>query len=70
MPPGPNIGGFEFTVPKFTVYRAICERLEANNNVLDASKCFLQMGSDLPGETTTHREQADWVIGKCSYVPH
>ncbi|KAF8548747.1 hypothetical protein OG21DRAFT_1515960 [Imleria badia] len=50
-----------FMAARFTIYRAICERLETNGHMLDASKCFLQMVNELAAETTTHREQAEWV---------
>ena len=66
--PGFNTVGFKFVVPRFTVYRAICERLNTIDRILDASKCFLQMAGELAKETTTHRKQAEWVDGKWLYM--
>ncbi|KAF8552474.1 TPR-like protein [Imleria badia] len=51
----------DFMAPRFTVYRAICERLEAIDHVLDASRCFLQMVNEPARETTMRDEQAEWV---------
>ncbi|KAF8554548.1 protein prenylyltransferase, partial [Imleria badia] len=51
----------DFTTPKFTIYRAVCEDLETNDHMLDASKCFLRMVNELAGETTAQHEQAEWV---------
>ncbi|KAF8549253.1 hypothetical protein OG21DRAFT_613435 [Imleria badia] len=52
----------DFMTPRFTIYRAICERLETNNRIMDANKCFLQMVSELARETTTHSEQVEWSV--------
>ena len=61
---GPDTLGSEFTAPRFIIYRAICERLEMIDRVLDASNCFHQMVSELEGQTNTHDEQAKWVLGE------
>ena len=50
------------------IYRAICERLEMIDRILDASKCFLQMEHELTGEMATHRERAEWVVGETSCI--
>ncbi|KAF8548746.1 hypothetical protein OG21DRAFT_1489116 [Imleria badia] len=57
----------DFTPPRFTIYRAICECLETIDRILDASKCFLQMVNELAEETAMHSEQAEWVVafGRC-----
>ena len=46
------------------MYRAICERLEMIDHVLDASNCFHQMVNELAGEIDMHDEQAKWVLGE------
>ena len=68
MPPGADTEDFEFTASKFTIYRVICERLETNDRIFDASKCFLQMVNELARETVTHGEQAEWVDGERAYT--
>ena len=57
---------FEYTVPRFMVYRAICELLETVDRVLDASECFLQMVDELGLETTLKGEQVEWAAGEWS----
>ena len=39
-PRGIDILDVEFTTPRFTVYRAVCERLEAIERITDATECF------------------------------
>lgn len=49
-------------VPTFTIYRALCERLETLGNVTDATSCFYQMMRDLEARTNPHIEQElEWV---------
>jgi hypothetical protein len=61
---GPDTLGSEFTAPRFVIYRAICERLEIIDRILDASICFHQMVSELTGKTDTHDEQVKWILGE------
>lgn len=61
-----NSVGPKFKVPRSMVYRAIGEHLEAIDNVLEASECFLQMMNELAAETTLLSEQAEWALGKQS----
>ncbi|KAF8551249.1 hypothetical protein OG21DRAFT_1445453 [Imleria badia] len=51
-----------FTASRFMIYRAICERLETIDHVLDVSECFLQMVNELGREISTHGEQATWAV--------
>ncbi|KAF8551264.1 TPR-like protein [Imleria badia] len=51
----------DFTSPRFMIYRAICERLEIMDRILDASKCFLQMVNELGEEPPTPEEQVTWA---------
>lgn len=49
--------------PRFTIYRAICESLEAIDRISDASMCFLQVGDELAKEAITRGELGEWVLG-------
>lgn len=51
-------------MPRFTVYRAICEQLETIDHVRDATDCFYQMMSKLGGEINLHAGQAEWALGE------
>ncbi|KAN0080383.1 hypothetical protein V8E55_009949 [Tylopilus felleus] len=48
-----------FKAPIFAVYQALCERLDTLDNVMDVTKCFHDMESNLPPETNS--EQAKWI---------
>lgn len=50
-------------------YRAICERLEAIDRMLDASESFVQMVNELGAEITSLGEQGEWAVGKRSRIP-
>ncbi|KAF8546776.1 hypothetical protein OG21DRAFT_1527604 [Imleria badia] len=44
---------------RFTVYRALCEHLEAIDRITDATECFHEMESELTHQTNS--EQANWI---------
>lgn len=50
--------------PKFTIYVAICERLETLEQVMDAAECFHQMTSELDGEMNLLAEETEWTDGE------
>ena len=50
----------KFKVPRFIIYRALCEHLESVNCVADAIECFHQMASELGQELEA--EQARWIL--------
>ncbi|KAF8552627.1 hypothetical protein OG21DRAFT_1498291 [Imleria badia] len=50
--------GLKFIAPRFTIYRAVCERLEAIDRITDATECFHQIVSELD----TRGEQAKWAL--------
>ncbi|KAF8552314.1 WD40 repeat-like protein [Imleria badia] len=50
-----------FTVPRVTVYRAICERLETIDRITDAFECVKQLTTELGGENHLHGEHLEWV---------
>lgn len=58
----------KFPVPRFTIYRIICERLEIMDRVTDAIECLQQMESELVHETDTHDERAKWVYSERSHT--
>jgi hypothetical protein len=54
--------GTKFKVPRFTVYRTICERLETANHIMDAIECFHEMVNELAQEI--QGKGAKWVLGE------
>jgi len=66
IPYGPDTLGLEFVVPTFTIYRKICERLEATNYITDASECLRQMVDELSAQGNAHDEHLQWVPGEWS----
>ena len=66
MPRGPDALGLEFIAPKFTIYRAVCERLETTERLTDAIECFHGMANELGREI--RGKEATWVLGECSYL--
>ncbi|KAF8548191.1 hypothetical protein OG21DRAFT_1489599 [Imleria badia] len=51
-----------FIVPRFTIYRSICEHLGAIDRAADEIECFLQMANDSTLEADTDGEQAKWSL--------
>ncbi|KAF8555002.1 hypothetical protein OG21DRAFT_1603126 [Imleria badia] len=52
-----------FVVPRFTVYRVVCERLVTIDRFTDASECFRQLVDELQEQDD---EQSKWVLDfKC-----
>ena len=56
----------QFTLPRATVYRVVCERLETIDRVADAVECFHQMMTEFGGETNPHGEYSEWALGEHS----
>jgi hypothetical protein len=50
----------KFKVPRFAVYRALCEHLDSVNRVADVIECFHKMASELGQEL--EGEQARWIL--------
>ncbi|KAG6375322.1 hypothetical protein JVT61DRAFT_3550 [Boletus reticuloceps] len=48
-----------FVVPRFSIYRALCERLETVDRTIDAAECFHRMTSELTHEIQD--EEAKWI---------
>lgn len=49
-------------VPRFAIYQALCERLDALDCIADASKCFHEMTKEVTQET--EGEQTNWIVGE------
>ena len=49
----------KFKVPRFTVYQAICERLETVGHIMDAIECFHEMVNELAQEI--QGKEVKWV---------
>ncbi|KAG9310462.1 hypothetical protein JVU11DRAFT_9605 [Chiua virens] len=47
---------------RFEFYRAICDHLEACNNMTDAVKCFNQMNNDVTVKTSGNNKQMRWAV--------
>ena len=62
MPHGPDAFVLEFIAPRFTIYRAVCERLEAIERMTDAAECFHGMANELAREIQGRK--AEWVLGE------
>ena len=65
---GPDTLVFKFIVSRFTLYRAIYERLETIGRTMDASKCFRQMVDELVEYENTPDKQSEWVFGEWFYI--
>ena len=65
---GPDTLILKFVVSRFTVYRAIYERLETIGRAIDASKCFRQMMDELVEDENAPDEQSKWVFGQWSSI--
>jgi hypothetical protein len=52
----------KFKVSRFSIYRALCERLETVNLIVDATECFHDMVNELA--QVILGTDAKWVLGK------
>ncbi|KAF8548319.1 hypothetical protein OG21DRAFT_1489483 [Imleria badia] len=57
-------------IPRATIYRAICERLETIHRITDAVECFRQMTSELGREVNLDGEHQQWVLGGWARTAH
>jgi len=53
----------QFKVPRFVVYRVICDILEEDGRLTEAVECFCQLQNALPEETAMHNERVGWERG-------
>ncbi|KAG8214231.1 hypothetical protein J3R82DRAFT_11038 [Butyriboletus roseoflavus] len=57
----------KFKLPRFVIYRVICDILEGDGRVTEAVECFRQMQSELE-DRSTHDWRAQWELdfrGRC-----
>ena len=54
----------QFKLPRFLVYRVICEILEEDGRLTQAIECFRQIQSEVPEDTSTHDGRAPWELSK------
>ncbi|KAI9570056.1 hypothetical protein HD554DRAFT_429967 [Boletus coccyginus] len=58
----------KFKVPKFAIYRVICDILERDGCPTEAVECFRQMQNELPEGAGVRVERAEWELdfrGRC-----
>ena len=53
----------QFKLPRFAIYRVVCDMLERDSRVMEAIECFRQMQSELSVGTTLHDERVQWGRG-------
>ena len=54
----------QFKLPRFVIYRVICDMLEGDGCVMEAIDCFRQMQSELSEDTSMHDERVQWERGR------
>ena len=64
----PNTLVLKFIGSRFTLYRAIYERLETIGCTMDAGRCFRQMVDELVEDGNTFDKQSEWVFGEWSCI--
>ncbi|KAI9571644.1 hypothetical protein HD554DRAFT_1800783 [Boletus coccyginus] len=52
----------KFKVPRFVVYRVMCDILERDGRVTEAVECFRQMQNELAEDVGVHDERAEWRL--------
>ncbi|KAI9569321.1 hypothetical protein HD554DRAFT_606005 [Boletus coccyginus] len=52
----------QFKVPRFVVYRVICDVLERDGRFTEAVECFRQIQSGLPEDAGMHDERVEWEL--------
>ncbi|KAI9454841.1 hypothetical protein HD554DRAFT_2042943 [Boletus coccyginus] len=52
----------KFKVPRFVVYRVICNILEQDGRLTEAVECFLQMEKELPEDAGVGNERVEWEL--------
>ncbi|KAI9461363.1 hypothetical protein HD554DRAFT_2041443 [Boletus coccyginus] len=53
----------KFKVPKFVVYRVICDILERDSRLTEAVEFFRQMQNEVPEDAGVRDERAEWKLG-------
>ncbi|KAI9571641.1 hypothetical protein HD554DRAFT_2168897 [Boletus coccyginus] len=58
----------KFEIPRFVVYRAICDVLERGGRLTEAAECFRQLQNALPEDMAVDDERGEWerdFRGRC-----
>ena len=58
------LDGLQFTLPRVTIYRVICECLEVSDRVTGVIECFHEMMSELGEEIYMSGPMTEWVSGE------
>ena len=53
----------QFKLPRFVVCRVICDMLEGDGRVMEATECFRQMQSEISEDTSIQDERVQWEHG-------
>ena len=65
-----DILSVQFKLPRFLVYRVICDILERDDRLTQAIECFRQMQNELPEDTSSHDGRAQWELSKGAQPRH
>ena len=65
-----DILSVQFELPRFLVYRVICDILERDDRLTQAIECFRQMQNELPEDTSSHDGRAQWELSKGAQPRH
>ena len=65
-----DILSVQFKLPRFLVYRVICDILEGDDRLTQAIECFRQMQNELPEDTSSHDGRAQWELSKGAQPRH
>ena len=53
----------QFKLLRFVICRVICDMLEGDGHVMEATKCFRQMQSEISEDTSIQDERVQWEHG-------
>jgi hypothetical protein len=53
----------QFKLPRFFIYRVMCDMVEGDGRITEAIECFRRMQSELSEDTSMHDERAQWERG-------
>ena len=56
----------QFKLPRIVIYRAICDVLEHDGRITEATECLRRLQSDLAVGSSTGDELVQWECGGCS----
>ena len=59
-----DILSVQFELPRFLIYRVVCDILEGEDRLTQAIECFRQMQNELAEDTSSHDGRAQWELSK------